>query len=215
MQLVLDHAVDARLVGEERAQLGDPLLQVAMLVLDALALERRQRAQPQLEDRRGLDLGQLEALHQLRARLLGVLRRADQRDDRVEVVERDEVALEDVRALLRLAQLELRPARDDLALEVEVVADQLEQRERPRHAVDERDRVVAERRLERRVLEELVQRDLRNRVALELDLDAHAGAVRVVGEIGDLRQHLVVDEVGDLLDHAVVAALADARTEAR
>ena len=119
-----------------------------------------------------------------------------------------EVAPQDVRALLRLAQLELRAARDDLALEVEVVPDQLEQRERPRHAVDERDGVVAERRLERRVLEELVQRDLRDRVALQLDLDAHARAVRVVGEIGDLGQHLVVDEVGDLLDHAVVAALA-------
>ena len=38
------------------------------------------------------------------------------------------------RALL-LAQLVLRPARDDLALEVEVVREQLEQRERARHAV--------------------------------------------------------------------------------
>ena len=135
---------------------------------------------------------------------------ADQRDHRVEVVERDQVAAQDVRARLGLAQLVLRAARDDLALEVEVVRDQLEQRERPRDAVDERDGVVAERRLQRRVLEELVQRDLRHRVALELDLDAHAGAVAVVGEVGDLGEHLVVDEVGDLLDHAVVAALAHA-----
>ena len=43
---------------------------------------------------------------------------------------------------LRLAQLMLRPASDDLALEVEVVADALEQRQRPRHAVGEGDRVL-------------------------------------------------------------------------
>src|SRR3712207_7432237 len=42
----------------------------------------------------------------------------------------------------------------------------------------ERDGVVAERRLERRVLEELVQRDLRDGVAPQLDLDAHAALVR-------------------------------------
>src|SRR5438034_20287 len=103
-----------------------------------------------------------------------------------------------------------RAARDDLALEVEVVLDELEQRERARHAVHERHGVVTERRLERGVLEELVEHDLRPRVALQLDLDPHPGAVAVIGEVGDLRQDLVVDEIRDLLDHAVVAALADA-----
>src|SRR6185436_10440741 len=95
------------------------------------------------------------------------------------------VALEDVRARLGLAQLVLRAAGDDLALELEVVADELKKRERAWDAVDQRDGVVAEGRLQRRVLEELVERDLRHRIALELDLDAHAGAVGVVGEIRD------------------------------
>ena len=147
------------------------------------------------------------------ARRVDVVGGADERDDLVEVVERLEVALEDVRARFLLAELVLRAARDDLALEVEVVRDELEQRERARHAVDKPDGVVAERRLERRVLEELVERDLRNGVALELDLDAHAGAVGVVLEVGDLGQHLVADEVGDLHDHAGVAALLDAVRE--
>ena len=112
------------------------------------------------------------------AGLVGVVGRTDQLDDLVEVVERDEVALEDVCARERLAQLELRAAGDDLALEVEVVPDELEERQRPRHAVDERDGVVAERRLQRRVLEELVERDLRDGLALQLDLDAHARSCR-------------------------------------
>ena len=108
---------------------------------------------------------------------------------------------------LGLAQLVLQPAGDDLALEVEVVAEQVAQRERPRHAVDERDRVVAPGRLQRRVLVELVQDDLRDRLALQVDLDAHAGLVGEVLDVGDLRDHLLVDEIGDLLDHARVAAL--------
>src|SRR5581483_12342172 len=130
-----------------------------------------------------------------------------------EDVERLEVALEDVDAGLELAQFVLRPAGYDLALELEVVRDELAKRERLRHVVDERDGVVAERRLERRVLEELVQRDLRDGVALQLDLDAHAAAVGVVREVGDLGQHLVLHEVCDLPDDARLAALLHAVRE--
>ena len=64
--------------------------------------------------------------------------------------------------------------------------------------VGERDRVVAERRLQRGVLVELVQHDFGNGVAFEFDRDAHTRTVRVVGEVGDLGQHLVVNEIGDL-----------------
>jgi hypothetical protein len=60
------------------------------------------------------------------------------------------------------------------------VADELEQRQGARHPAHERDGVVAERGLERRVLEQLVEDDLRDRVALELDLDPHPGLVGVV-----------------------------------
>ena len=84
------------------------------------------------------------------ARRVGVVGGTDQRDDLVEVVERDEIALEHVRAIDRLAELVLRAPGDDLALVVEVVPDELEQRERPRDPVDERDGVVAERRLQLR-----------------------------------------------------------------
>src|SRR5581483_10579403 len=124
-QLLLDDGVDLRLVAEQRAQLADALLQVAVLVLDVLALERGERAEAQLENRRRLALAQVELLLQPGAGGLGVGSGADQGDQRVEVVERDEQPLQDVRALLRLAELVLRPARDDLALEVDVVADEL------------------------------------------------------------------------------------------
>ena len=113
VQLLLDHREHARLVAEDRAQLGDPLGHVGVLLLDRVGLERGQL-------RRGAGRGspsawiaaQLEALDQLLAGGVAVARGADQFDDRVEVVERDQQALEDVRARLLFGELVLRAADD-------------------------------------------------------------------------------------------------------
>src|SRR4029450_8525002 len=141
-QLLADDAVDSRGISQDRPQLADPLLQVGVLVLDPLALEAGESAQPQVQDRLRLDLREPEALLELRTRVVRVVGAADQRDDLVEVVEGDEVPLEHMCTLDGLAQLELRTSGDDLALVVEVVLDELEQRERTRHTVDEGDGVV-------------------------------------------------------------------------
>ncbi len=101
------------------------------------------------------------------------------------------------------------PPDDDIALVLDVVMDHLAQRERARNAVDERDHVDAERGLHRRVLEELVEHDLRDRVALELDDEAHAALVGFVAQVGDLGDALVLDELLDLHHQPVVAALLD------
>ena len=65
-------AVDLRLVAEDVAQLGDPLLQVLVLVLDLLAREPGEPREAHVENRLRLDLGELELRHQLLARLVGV-----------------------------------------------------------------------------------------------------------------------------------------------
>ena len=57
-----------------------------------------------------------------------------------------------------------------------------------------------ERLLHRRVLVELVEHDLMLRAALELDDDAHAVAVGLVANIGDVVDDLFVDQLGDALD---------------
>ena len=72
-QLLLDERRDSRLVAEQHPQLGDALLQVGELVLDALALEPGERAEPEVENRLCLQLGETEALHQSRAGLVGVV----------------------------------------------------------------------------------------------------------------------------------------------
>ena len=187
-QLLADERPDPRLVAQDRPQLSDPLHEILVLVLDPLALERGQRAQAEVEDRLGLDLGELELLHQALARSLRVGRGPDQRDHGVQVVQRDQVTQKNVGSRFRLAQLVLQPASDDLALEVKVVAEQVAERECPRHAVDESDRVVAPGRLQRRVLVELVQHDLGDRLALQVDLDAHPGLVGEILDVGNLRK---------------------------
>ena len=87
---------------------------------------------------------QLEALDELLARAVAVARAADQLDDLVEVLERGQQPLEDVRARLLLGELVLGAAHDHLALVGDVVVDHRAQVQRARHVVDERDHVHAE-----------------------------------------------------------------------
>ncbi len=96
-------------------------------------------------------------------------RPADERDDLVERVERLEVPAQDVGALLGLAQPVCGAPLDDLDLVVDPVRDETVDRQGARHAVDDREHVRAEVVLQLRVLVQVVEHDLRHRVALEHD----------------------------------------------
>ena len=104
-----------------------------------------------------------------------------------------------MRAGLRLAQLELDPPPDDVAAEVDEVLEDLEQRQHARAAADDRERDDAEGLLQLRVLVEVVEDDLADLAALQLDHDAHAVAVRFVADVGDPFDDLVADEIRDPL----------------
>ncbi len=142
----------------------------------------------------------VEARHQVGAGVSTSRRLADGLDDRVEVVERDLEALEDVGPVARLAEVELGAAADDLAAPVDVVLEDGCERQRLGLAVDERQHVHVEGQLQRRVLEQVVEHLVRVRVALALDDHAHAVAVGLVAQVGDALDLLALDEVGDLLD---------------
>ena len=184
-----------------------------MLRADLVGLERRETLEAHVEDRLRLRAGELELVHQPVPRRIGIGGAANQGDNRVEVVEGDEKAFEDVGPGLGATQLVLRPAGDDLALVVDVVVDQLAQAQRLRNAVHERDHVDAEARLDLGLLVEVVEDDVGHRAALQLDHDAHAGAVRLVAQVGDPVELLLPDEFGDLGDETAVAALLDLEGE--
>ena len=113
-------------------------------------------------------------------------------DDLVDVVKRDDVAIEDVSALLGLLQFEARPALDDFLLMLNVVEEHLLQGKHAGHTVDERQHDHAETHLQLRVLVQLVQHDLGQRILLQVNYDVDAMTVRSVVNVGNLGQLLAI-----------------------
>src|SRR5438105_7442393 len=139
-QLLDDDLHHEPVAREDRQQPFDQLHQLGELVENLLPFEAGQPLQLHVENGLRLDLRQLELDDQAFARLARVLRRANQGDDRVEVVERDLQTFEDVAARFRLPQLELRPPAHDLAPELDEVVDQLDEREDLRPPADDGER---------------------------------------------------------------------------
>ena len=191
-------------LGQDVLEVGDLDLDLGQLVDDLLALQRGQPPQLHVQDRVGLDLVDVEQLDQALAGVLDRRRTPDQGDDLVEDVERLDQTAQDVRPLLGLTQPVRRTTADDLDLVLDVVADELGQVQRARHAVDQRQHVRAERLLQLGVLVEVVQHDLGDRVALEHHDQPHAGtAGRLVPDVGDPGELALLDQVGDPLGQVV------------
>ena len=127
---------------------------------------------------------------------------ANDRDHVIEVIERGQVAFQNVLAIARfIEQIRSAPPHHIDAM-VDEVFDRLDQPHFLRLAVDHGQQDHAEAFLHRRVLEELVEHDLRFGSALEFDHNAHAVAIAFVANVGDVVDGLLVDQVGDALDQA-------------
>src|SRR5581483_3738643 len=175
------------LVGlEDRLQLLDRVAQLGDLLLEVDAGQAGQATEGHVEDVLRLHLAELERLrHEPLTRRGAVFGAADQRDHVVDDVERLQQTFADVRLLLRLVEAVLRPAADDLHLVRDVDLERLLEVQRARHAVDERDHVDGEVRLQRRVLVEVVEHDERGRVTLELDHETRLALRGLVVDVGD------------------------------
>ena len=190
------------LVGQDRAKARDGLLQLGVLLLQPLALQAGQAGQAHVQNGLRLLLGEVEARHQRVARDVRALALADGAHDLVDVVQRLEQALQDVRARLGLVQVVAGAAGGDLLLVLQVVVEHLVQREHLRLAVDQGQHDRAEGFLQLRVLVQVVEHDGGVDILLELDDDAHAAAVGLVADVGDALDAPLVHELGDLLDQA-------------
>ena len=98
---------------------------------------------------------------QFHSRFVAIGRSADDADEFIEVRERDEITFERFGALFGLAQLESRAAQDDFAAMLDVDCVSVLEREQLRPAVIDRQHVDGERDLQRGVLVEIVDDDLR------------------------------------------------------
>ena len=143
----------------------------------------------------GLPLAVDEALPGLR-RAGG---RPDERDDRVDVGERDREPFQNVRPLPRLAKLEYRPARHHLAAVAHERIEHFANPEQPGLPVDQRDEVDAEHRLHRGEPIQVVQHDLGILAAAQLDDDAHSFLVGFVAQRRNSFDSLLLHELRDFL----------------
>ena len=194
-----DLALALRL-GQDVLIIGDPAHELVMLVQDLLRLHVGQAHQLHRQDGVGLDLVDVQELHQLRPGILTALAGTDEPDDLLDGVQRLEQTLQDMVALLGLPLQVAGAAFDDVQLVLHPMADERVQRQRTRHAIDQRQHVRAEGLLQLRMLVQVVEHHLRHRVALEHQHQALAGAA------GGLVAH-----VRDALDLAVAHGLADRR----
>ncbi len=211
-ELVFDDLPPPGRVGEDRLEIGDPLVELRQFGTQLVDLERREPAKRHVEDGVRLDLGELEPLDQPAAGVGRVGRTADDRHDLVDVVDGDDEAFEDVGTGLGLIEPELRPALDDLHLVVEVVPDHLGDVQRPGNPVDQGDHVVADAVLKWGQLVELVEHHLGNGVLAQVDGQAGANPVRrLVAHLGDAGELLVLDQLldpgDDPLDRHLVGQL--------
>ena len=116
----LSFAFDLRIALEFFALLGELLL----LVADLHLLELGEMAQLGFENRLGLDLGELEALHE---HGLGLVLAADDADHFIEIQIRGQQAIEDVQTLVDLVEAELQAARHGGGAERQPLVEQVAQ----------------------------------------------------------------------------------------
>ena len=147
-----------------------------------------------------VDLLATEVEHQIFAGFGAVGAAANDGDDVVEVIERLEIAFEDVLAVFRFLQQVGGAAADHVDAVLDEVLDGLDQAHFTGLSVHHREQDHGETFLHLRVLEELVENDLRLGAALEFDDDAHAVAIAFVAHVGDVFDVLVVDQLRDPLD---------------
>ena len=113
-----------RLGLEDALELFAFLGELLLLVADLHFLELGEVAQLGFENRLGLDLGELEALHE---HGLGLVLAPDDADHLVEIEIRRQQAIEDVQSLGDLVEPELQPARDGGGAEREPLVEQVAQ----------------------------------------------------------------------------------------
>ena len=125
---------------------------------------------------------------------------ADDADDLIEVVKGDLVAEEGVFTLAGAVEEEGGATADDLDAVIEEGVDGVVEGEFLRLAVVDGEEDHREGLLQLGMLEELIEDDLVLGAAFEFDDDAHAVAVGLIADVGDLVDDLVGDELGDALD---------------
>ena len=220
----LDHPVTRT---QDIEQVGDLFGQGRGLIAQFVTAQTGQAVEAQFEDGAGLFLGQFQrpvrlqhrarirdqadqrrhimrrpgAGHQAFARRGRIRRRTDQGDDFIDIGDGERQTDDHMRAVARLGEVVLGPAGDDFFAEAQEFLEDIHDPEQLRAATHQGEHIGAETRLHRRPAIELVEDDIGIGIALELDDNAHAGAIGFIAQIGNTLDLLLAYKVGDLFDH--------------
>ncbi len=210
-QLLLDQVGKLGLAAEQLLQALALGLELVLLAADLHLLELGEVAQAQFEDRLGLAVREPEGLDQ---RGLGLVLLADDADHLVDVEVGGEQPLEDMQAVLDLAQTVLETPAHRGTTEAQPLAEQVGQRHHPRAAVQaDHVHVDADVLLEVGGSEEMRHQRLDiDPVGARLDHQPRRFLMgRLVAQVGHHGQLLGLHLGGDLLQHLGSAHLVGQR----
>ena len=196
-KLLLDDAQHPFPTAEDVFVVGNLGDEIFVLQADLVRFKRGEPPQLHLQNRIRLHRRQPMTVLQLRSRRCGVGCGTDQGNDRIELIEGQQQAQQNVVALFRLAQQITGAPLDRLDAEVEEHLEHLAQGEQDRLAIHQRQHVGTEVALQRCELEQVVQHHLRVGIPTQLDNDPHAIAVAFVADVGNALQFLVVHHLSD------------------
>ena len=199
-KLVAHNLHDLVLIGENGLVFGNAAMQIGQFFLELFDIQTLQAAQLHLDDSLCLAVGKAEAFAEAFLGFVVVVGRTDDGDDLVDVVDGDLQAFHNVRALFGFAQIVAGTTHDDVFLMIEIEHHDLTQGENAWHTVHQCEVDDIEIILQRRVLEKLIQHDLRIHIAAHLDDNADAFAVGFVAQRRDAVDRLFFDKIGDLGD---------------
>src|SRR5580704_677048 len=202
-ELFDDDAAQLLFGTENRFVVGDVVASGFQLFVDFVDREPSQAMQLQFEDGIGLNSGErlfgielgraaggvdvdllaAEVGDQVFTRVGTVGAGANDGDHVVEVIERGEIAFENVLAVFRFVQQERGAASDDINAVIDEELDGLNEAELFWLSVDHGQEDHGKTFLHRGVLEQLVEHDLRLAAALEFDHDAHAVAITLIPDV--------------------------------
>ncbi len=200
LQLVLDQPHEARFRREDPLEVGDQYRGLLVLFNNLVALELGQPLELHVQNRLGLNLGEVQAVHQGRLGGVGTLRAPNQADDQVKVVNGLPEPLENVGPLLGPGQIVPGPTGHHLAAEADERLQHLPEVHHLGTPVHERQHDDPKGRLHLGVLIELVQGDLRDLASREFKDDADPLTVRFIPPLGDPLDLLLPDQLPDFFD---------------
>ena len=200
IDLVADHTQQLLLVGKNALVVGDLFLEILVLRLQLTPFQTGQGAETHVDDRLGLGIGKSEGCHQLLLRDGHRLAGADDADDLFNVIKGDQQAFQNMGPFLCLVQVIFCAAGDHILLMLQVQIQHLQKIQDLRLVIDQCQHDYAEGIFHLRMLQKMIQDNLRIYVLPELNDDPHALAVGFVPEIRDAINPLLFVKISDLLN---------------